>query len=167
LGIITFTGGVGVVAIDRGSTYGMGLTTLSADTRHALDAIYLGLGNMPVDIGPMMAAVKNPFELYPGVVETVAADPEVDALFNVLWANPTGRIVSNYVKAYERIKDRVRKPIATWIYGPNVEVATDLAQQIEGMGFPVFNSPEKCVQALGLAWEHKRYTLQGTRYTEE
>jgi len=167
LGIITFTGGVGVVVIDRGSTYGMGLTTLSADTRHSLDAIYQGLGNMPVDIGPMMAALKNPFDLYPGVVETVAADPNVDALFNVLWANPTGSIVGSYLKAYERMKDRVRKPIATWIYGPSFEVATELTQQIEEMGFPVFNSPEKCVQALGLAWEHKRYTLHGTRYTEE
>jgi acyl-CoA synthetase (NDP forming) len=110
----------------------------------------------------MMAAVKNPFDLYPGLVETVAADPNVDMIFNVLWANPTGIIVSSYLKAYERIKDRVKKPIATWIYGPNFEVATDLAQQIEEMGFPVFNSPEKSVQALGLAWEYKRRTAQGT-----
>jgi len=167
LGIITFTGGVGVVVIDKGARYGMGLTTLSAETRHSLDAIYLGLGNMPVDIGPMMAAVKNPFDLYPGLVETVAADPNVDMIFNVLWANPTGIIVSSYLKAYERIKDRVRKPIATWIYGPNSEVAADLAQQIEEMGFPVFNSPEKCVQALGSAWAYKRYTVQGTGSTEQ
>lgn len=167
LGIITFTGGVGVVVIDEGARYGMGLTTLSAETRHSLDAIYQGLGNMPVDIGPMMAAVKNPFDLYPGLVETVAADPNVDMIFNVLWANPTGIIVSSYLKAYERIKDRVRKPIATWIYGPNSEVAADLTQRIEEMGFPVFNSPEKCVQALGSAWAYKRYTVQGTRHTEE
>jgi len=167
LGIITFTGGVGVVVIDKGARYGMGLTTLSAETRHSLDAIYQGLGNMPVDIGPMMAAVKNPFDLYPGLVETVAADPNVDMIFNVLWANPTGIIVSSYLKAYERIKDRVRKPIATWIYGPNSEVAADLTQRIEEMGFPVFNSPEKCVQALGSAWAYKRYTVQGTGSTEQ
>ena len=167
LGIITFTGGVGVVVIDKGARYEMGLTTLSAETRHSLDAIYQGLGNMPVDIGPMMAAVKNPFDLYPGLVETVAADPNVDMIFNVLWANPTGIIVSSYLKAYERIKDRVRKPIATWIYGPNSEVAADLTQRIEEMGFPVFNSPEKCVQALGSAWAYKRYTVQGTGSTEQ
>lgn len=166
LGIITFTGAVGVVVIDEGARYGMGLTTLSDGTRQSLDAIYQGLGNMPVDIGPMMAAVKNPFDLYPGLVETVSADPNVDMMFNVLWANPTGIIVSSYLKAYERIKDRVRKPIATWIYGPDSEVAADLAQQIEEMGFPVFNSPEKCVQALGLAWEYKRRTACGARHKE-
>ncbi len=167
LGIITFTGGVGVVVIDKGASYGMGLTTLSAETRHSLDAIYQGLGNMPVDIGPMMAAVKNPFDLYPGLVETVSADPNVDMMFNVLWANPTDIIVGSYLKAYERIRDRVRKPIATWIYGPNSEVAADLTQRIEEMGFPVFNSPEKCVQALGSAWAYKRYTVQGTGSTEQ
>ena len=167
LGIITFTGGVGVVTIDEGAKYGMGLTTLSAETGRSLDKIYQGLGTMPVDIGPMMAAVKDPFELYPGVVEAVAADSNVDVLFNVLWANPTDIIVSSYLKAYERIKGRLRKPIATWIYGPNTEVAADLTKQVEEMGFPVFNSPEKCVQALGLALEYKRYKVQGTRYTEQ
>jgi acyl-CoA synthetase (NDP forming) len=156
LGIITFTGGVGVVTIDEGAKYGMGLTTLSAETRQSLDAIYQGLGNMPVDIGPMMAAVKNPFDVYLRVVEAVAADSNVDALFNVLWANPTDIIVSSYLKAYERIKDRVKKPIATWIYGPNSKVAADLAKRVEEMGFPVFNTPEKCIQALGLLY---RYAL--------
>jgi len=156
LGIITFTGAVGVVVIDEGATHGLDLTALSADTRHSLDAIYQGLGTMPVDIGPMMAAVKNPFEIYPGVIEAVAADPNVDMFFNVVWANPTDIIVSSYLKAYERIKGRVAKPIVTWIYGPSSEVAADLAQQIEEMGFPVFGSPEKCVQALGFLY---RYAL--------
>ena len=156
LGIITFTGGVGVVTIDKGAKYGMGLTRLSGETRRALDAIYRGLGTMPVDIGPMMAAVKNPFELYPGVIEAVVEDSNVDVLFNVLWANPTGIIVSSYLKAYERIKDRVRKPIATWIYGPDPEVSADLTKRVEEMGFPVFPTPEKCIQALGLALQYSR-----------
>jgi acyl-CoA synthetase (NDP forming) len=161
LGIVTFTGGVGVVIIDEGAKYGMGLTTLGADTRQSLDAIYPGLGNMPVDLGPMMAAVKNPFDIYPGLVEAVAADSNVDVLFNVLWANPTDIIVSSYLKAYERIKDRVRKPIATWIYGPDSEVAADLAKRVQDMGFPVFNTPEKCVQALGLAYRYSQIRNNG------
>jgi acyl-CoA synthetase (NDP forming) len=161
LGIITLTGAVGVVVIDEGATHGLDLTALSAGTRHSLDTIYQGLGTMPVDIGPMMAAVKNPFEIYPGVIEAVVADPNVDMVFNVVWANPTDIIVSSYLKAYERIKGRVTKPIATWVYGPNSEVTADLAQQIEGMGFPVFNSPEKCVRALGLAYQYSRIRNRG------
>jgi len=114
-----------------------------------------------VDIGPMMAAVKNPFDIYPEVVQAVAADSNVDVLFIVLWANPTGTIVSSYLKAYERIKDHVRKPIATWVYGPNTEVAAHLRKRIEEMGYPVFRSPEKCVQALGLAVQYSRIRNDG------
>jgi acyl-CoA synthetase (NDP forming) len=156
LGIVTFTGGVGVVIIDEGAKYGMGLATLSAETRQSLDAIYQGLGTMPVDIGPMMAAVKNPFDVYPRVVEAVATDSNVDALFNVLWAKPTDIIGGSYLKAYERIKDRVRKPIATWIYGPSSEGTADLTARVEEIGFPVFNTPEKCIQALGLTYQYSR-----------
>jgi acyl-CoA synthetase (NDP forming) len=167
LGIVTITGAVGVVIIDEGARYGVSLTTLSGETKQALDEIYRGLGTMPVDIGPMMAAVKNPFEIYAEVVGAVAADCNVDMLFNVVWANPAKVIFNSYLKVYERIKERIQKPIATWIYGPSSEAATDLAKGIETMGFPVFTTPEKCIQALGLAWAYKRYTMQGARYTEE
>jgi acyl-CoA synthetase (NDP forming) len=167
LGIVTITGAVGVVVIDEGAKYGVSLTTLSSDTREALDGIYQGLGTMPVDIGPMMAAVRNPFEIYANVVEAVAADRNVDMLFNVVWANPAEGILKSHLKVYERIRERIKKPIATWIYGPSLEAAADLTRKIEGMGFPVFNSPEKCVRALGLAWEYKRYTAQGARETGE
>ena len=156
IGIVTFTGGVAVVIIDGGARYGLGLTALSGKTRRSLDGIYQGLGTMPVDIGPMMAAVKDPFDIYPGVIEAVAQDSNVDVLFNVLWANPTGIIVRSYLKAYERIRDRIRKPVATWVYGPNSEVSADLTRRVEEMGFPVFNSPEKCIRALGLAYQYSR-----------
>jgi acyl-CoA synthetase (NDP forming) len=156
LGIVTITGAVGVVIIDEGAKYGVSLTTLSNETREALDGIYQGLGTMPVDIGPMMAAVRNPFEIYAKVVEAVAADCNVDMLFNVVWANPAEVIFNSYLKVYERIKDRIKKPIATWIYGPSSKAAADLAKRIENMGFPVFSSPEKCIQALGLAHHYSR-----------
>lgn len=163
LGIVTFTGGIGVVIIDEGAKHGVSLTTLGTETRQALEGIYQGLGNMPVDIGPMMAAVKKPFETYPEVLEAVAADSNVDLLFNVLWANPTDSIVGSYLKAYERMKDRVRKPIATWIYGPNLGVAADLAERVEEMGFPVFSSPEKGIRALGLAWAYAQHKAHVAR----
>ena len=156
LGIVTITGAVGVVIIDEGVKYGVSLTTLSGETRQTLDGIYQGLGTMPVDIGPMMAAVKNPLEIYSRVVEAVAVDCNVDMLINVVWANPTEVIFSSYLKGYERIKDRIKKPIATWVYGPSSEGAVDMAKRVEHMGFPVFTSPEKCIQALGLLY---RYAL--------
>jgi acyl-CoA synthetase (NDP forming) len=111
---------------------------------------------MPVDIGPMMAAVRNPFEIYAKVVEAVAADRNVDMLFNVVWANPAEIIFSSYLKVYERIKERIEKPVATWIYGPSSKAVADMGRRVESMGFPVFASPEKCIQALGLAYQYSR-----------
>jgi acyl-CoA synthetase (NDP forming) len=121
---------------------------------------------MPVDIGPMMAAVRDPFEIYAEVVEAVAADRNVDMLFNVVWANPAEVIFNSTLKVYERIKGRIKKPIATWIYGPSSKAAADMAKRIEEMGFPVFSSPEKCIRALGLAWKYQRYKAQGARCAE-
>lgn len=160
LGIVTITGAVGVVIIDGGAKYGLGLTALSGATRKALDGIYQGLGTMPVDIGPMMAAVRNPFEIYAKVVEAVAADRNVDMLFNVVWANPAEGIFNRYLEVYERIRERIEKPVATWIYGPSSEASAEMAKRIEEMGFPVFNSPEKCVRALGLAYQYSRIRVE-------
>lgn len=162
LGIVTITGAVGVVIIDEGAKYAVSLTTLSSATRQAFDGIFPGLGTMPVDIGPMMAAVRNPFEIYANVVEAVAADCNVDMLFNVVWANPAEGIFNSTLKVYERIRDRIEKPIATWIYGPSSEAAADMARRIEEMGFPVFASPEKCIRALGLAYQYSRIRNQRT-----
>jgi hypothetical protein len=77
-------------------------------------------------------------------------------LFNVVWANPAEVIFNSYLKVYERIKERIMKPIATWIYGPSSTAAADMANRVEEMGFPVFTSPEKCIRALGLAYQYSR-----------
>jgi acyl-CoA synthetase (NDP forming) len=151
LGIITFTGGVGVLAIDEAVKYGLRLTALGPETSQALDKIFPGLGIMPVDIGPAMAAVKEAFDRYPDILGAVMEDANVDALFNVLWANPSGSIIGRFAEAYEAVRNRSRKPLATWIYGPNAVRVMELGERIEDMGFPVYDRPESAIKALGLA----------------
>jgi acyl-CoA synthetase (NDP forming) len=165
LGIMTFTGGVGVLAIDEAAKYGLRLTALGADTTRVLDEIFPGLGTMPVDIGPAMAAVREAFDRYSEILGIVMEDANVDALFNVLYANPSGGIIGRYVEAYEVVWNRLRKPLATWIYGPNAARITGLREQLEDMGFPVFDKPESAIKALGLAFRYKRFkeSAQDTR----
>ena len=100
-------------------------------------------------------------------------------LFNVLWANPTDVIVSSYLKAYERIKGRVNKPIATWIYGPNSEAAADLTKRVERNGFPGLQHsgemhsgvgvgiPIQPNKEQGIRCTNRRCTAWGARCTEE
>ena len=154
LGIISFTGGIAVLAIDEGAKYDLAITTLTSKTADMLDRIFQGLGTMPVDIGPLMAAVKAAFDLYPKILEAVMSDRNVDAVFSVLWANSTGNNIERYIEAYESLKGRFRKPLATWIYGPSTPMAVDLAARIEDTGFPVFKSLESAIKALGLAWRY-------------
>jgi acyl-CoA synthetase (NDP forming) len=151
MGIATVTGGIAVMAIDKGAAYGLTIARLSPETAEMLEKIFPGLGEMPVDIGPMMATVKNAFALYPKILNAIMADDNVDALFNVLWANPAGNIIEYYIEAYEAIKDRYQKPVVTWVYGPNSAARDDLAAHLENMGFPVFKEPETSIKALGLA----------------
>jgi acyl-CoA synthetase (NDP forming) len=96
----------------------------------------------------------------------VMEDDNVDALFNVLWANPSGSSIRGFVEAYEAVRNRLRKPLATWIYGPNGVTIMELGVRIEDMGFPVFDKPESAIKALGLAHRYKKIkeSAQGTRY---
>jgi len=55
LGMVTFTGGVGVLAIDEGAKYGLSVARLSPEITKKLNAIFPDLGKSVVDIGPPMA----------------------------------------------------------------------------------------------------------------
>ena len=157
LGIVTFTGGVAVLAIDEGAKFDLALTSLSVETAQMLNNIFPGFGKNPVDLGPVMAAVKDAFDRYPEILRTVLADPNIDGLFNVLWANPSGNIVKRYLEAYEALRGANSKPLVSWVYGPNPELSSELAARLEDMGFPVFRSPESAIKALGLAWRYAQW----------
>jgi acetate---CoA ligase (ADP-forming) len=165
LGILTVTGGVAVMAIDECSNQGLSLAKLGGGPARVLEELFVGLGKNPVDVGPMMAALPNAFDLYPKILGTILDDENVDALFTVLWATPAGNVISRYVEAYEGLKPRLKKPVVTWIYGPDAGAISELGRRLEQIGFPVFDTPEKCIRALGLAWEYRRRTAQGARGT--
>jgi len=109
-----------------------------------------------VDIGPMMAAVKDAFSHYPEILEGIMVDSNVDALLHIIWANASEYIIENYIKAYEGIMGRFTKPVATWIYGPDSCAVRETAFRLEHMGFPVFKQVETAVKALGLAFQYAR-----------
>ena len=161
VGILTVTGGVAVMAIDECAKQGLCVAKLGGRQAKALEELFVGLGKNPVDVGPMMAAVPKAFDLYPTILSTILGDDNVDALFTVLWATPAGNVISRYVETYEGLKGRFKKPVVTWIYGPDGGAAAELGKRLELCGFPVFDTPEKCIRALGLAYRYKRYTARG------
>lgn len=166
VGIVTVTGGVAVIAIDECAKQGLAPARLGTGTADALESLFPGLGKNPVDIGPMMASVPKAFDLCPKIFRAILEDESVDALFSILWANPKADMIPRYVETYEELVARFKKPIVTWIYGPDARAVIELGDRLEQMGFPVFSTSEKCIRALGLAYKYMqgaRLKAQGTR----
>lgn len=150
LGIITFTGGVGVLAIDESEKYGLTVSPLSSKTKKRLDRIFPGLGKRIIDIGPPMAVVKDFMSLYSEILQTTIHDPCIDSIFNVIWTGPSAELVEDYLNLYRTLKGSP-KTIATWVYGPRIPYLHEMTRQLEAMGFPVFSDIEMAIKALGVA----------------
>jgi acyl-CoA synthetase (NDP forming) len=153
LGIVTFTGGVGVLAIDEGAKCGLTVAKLSPEIVKKLNAIFPGLGKTVVDIGPPMA-VNNYMTIYSDILKTVLADDQIDCLFNVIWTSPFKEFVEEYLKFYKSLQGYDQKTIATWIYGPSIPLIHEMSGRMEDMGFPVFSDLEMAVKALGMAYQY-------------
>jgi acyl-CoA synthetase (NDP forming) len=151
-GMVSYTGAVGVAALDEGARHGLVRASLSGDTSRMLEEMFPGLGHVPVDIGPMIPSVKDFSLIYTKILKAVINDENVDSLFNVVWADAKGNNTKAYVEGYEALKENGRKPVVTWVYGPNVDMTRDVIKRLESLGFPVFAEPERCIKALGLAY---------------
>jgi acyl-CoA synthetase (NDP forming) len=155
LGIVTFTGAVGVLSIDEGAKYGLSVTRLSPEITEKLNKIFPGLGKPVVDIGPPMA-VSSYMTIYNDVLETVLADDNIDCLFNVIWTSPFEEFVEEYLTFYRDWHGNHRKTVATWIYGPSIPLINKLSSRMEDLGFPVFSDLEMAIKALGIAYQYSK-----------
>jgi acetyltransferase len=153
LGIVTFTGGVGVLAIDEGAKYDLSIARLSPGIAEKLNAIFPGLGKPVVDLGPPLA-VDSYITIYSDILKTVLLDENIDCLFNVIWTSPFEGFVEEYLKCYESIQGTHQKTIATWIYGPSISLINRMSGRMEDLGFPVFSDPETAIKALGIAYQY-------------
>jgi acyl-CoA synthetase (NDP forming) len=153
LGMVTFTGGVGVLAIDEGAKYGLSIAKLSPEIAKKLNGIFPGLGKAVVDIGPPMA-VSSYMAIYCDALKTVLAEDHIDCLLNVIWTSPFEESVEEYLKFYKTVQGKYEKTIATWIYGPSIPLIHRLSGRMEDLGFPVFSDLEMAIKALGIAYQY-------------
>ena len=163
-GMVSYTGAVGVAALDEGAKHGLVRARLSDSTSRMLEEMFPGLGHVPVDIGPMIPSVKDFSTVYTKILTAVMNDENVDSLFNVVWADAKGNNTKAYVEGYEALKENARKPVVTWVYGPNINMTRDVTKRLEALGFPVFAEPERCIKALGLAYRFANGNQDGTSF---
>jgi len=141
LGIVTQSGGAGVLMADRAEETGLQVAVLSAPTRDALAKVIPGFGTTgnPVDITGQFVA--DPDLLFESV-RIVMADPGVHVA--VVWLQLMDAHVERLVKIFNKIKEISVKPwVVCWVAAPE-----EALRQLRGAGIPVLRGAEPAVDAV-------------------
>ena len=149
IGVVTTSGGSGILAADAIADHGLQLAELSAQTITDLTAIVPAYGNAtnPVDV---TAAVMAEPGLFERCVDRLADDPNVDAIV-ACFAVLVGDDVLRIANALGKVRARTGLPVVAARTGASW-LAPQAAQLLAEAGVAVMPTPERAVQALaGLA----------------
>ena len=139
VGIVSMSGGAGVMIADRCSAGGLVVAPLAEATGAALRLVlpaYAGIGN-PVDYG----AIYGDRDAIEATVAAVAADPGVDLV--VVFIGLSGNLADDIEHRLARVKVRAGKPLfVAWLGGPREGIA-----RLRGLGVPAFDDPGRAVDA--------------------
>lgn len=146
LGIITTSGGGGILAADAAADHGLDIPDLGPETTAAIEAVIPAYGSAlnPVDV---TAQVINEAEDFMTVLEAMVANPDVHALVIVVTmiTGKQGHTMAEYIVKMSRQTD---KPITVaWTAGDRL-MGDNLEVLIEG-GVQLYRSPVRAVQAMG------------------
>ena len=148
IGVVTISGGLGIVTIDGSQQSGLEIGQLSANTKKLLDAMsppWLNISN-PVDIWPAMMTSPSVMKPLIDGLEALLSDEQLGAAlfiggaFDEKWATRLCQLLT------ELAVDHQDKPVACCIYGPyGDEAIRQLQDAGKAVGFP---TPERAIRAL-------------------
>ena len=146
VGIVTQSGGAGVLMADRAEELGLAVPVLGAATQQALQASIPGFGTCgnPVDVTGQFVADPA---LLRDSVRIVLADPAVHV--GIIWLQLMDAYVDKLITIFEEIKAAADKPfVVCWV------AASDYAlQALRARGIAVLRGAEPAVDAIAaLAW---------------
>lgn len=146
LGIVTTSGGAGILAADTAVELGLEVPELTEETRMKISKVIPDYGSAmnPVDV---TAQVINDPEGFMNVLDAMLDSPDIDALVIVvtmIYGGAGERLARDIVDVYKR----AQKPIALcWTAGDRLmENCFAILRKGE---VPYFKSPVRCVKALG------------------
>ncbi|MBY0269590.1 MAG: acetate--CoA ligase family protein [Burkholderiales bacterium] len=141
LGIVTQSGGAGVLMADRAEEMGLQVAELAPQTRDALGKVIPGFGTTgnPVDVTGQFVA--NP-QLLLDSVRIVIEDPQVDV--GIVWLQLMDGHVEQLVKIFNEINKIVTKPwLVCWVAAPEAALA-----KLRAAGIAVLRGAEPAVDAV-------------------
>lgn len=140
IGIVSMSGGAGVMMADKCSAAGLDMATFSPSTLAALAKVlpdFAGMSN-PVDFG----FVYGDPDAVEGCVNAVAQDPNVDLVLVFVGLSPNmAGILEHRIAAAQ---DRSGKPIfAAWLGGPQVGI-----NRLRELGVAAYDDPSRAVEVV-------------------
>jgi acetyl coenzyme A synthetase (ADP forming)-like protein len=148
--IVTNAGGPAVSCVDAGVAAGLRVEPLTEDTRRAL-----------ADHLPPAAALTNPVDMlaaatsadFRRTIETVAADPNVDAIIAIFLQALPGRGADMVLRAIRTAARRTDVPVLAALMTAQPARA---AGGVEHDQVPIYATPEHAARALAHAARHTR-----------
>jgi acetate---CoA ligase (ADP-forming) len=147
--IVTNAGGPAIACADACAAAGLRVEPLQGTTRRAL-----------ADQLPPAAAVTNPVDMlaaaagadFRRTIETVAADPGVDAIIAIFIPPLPGRRADAVLRAVRSVARRTAVPVLAVVMAPGTASAAAAGDP----DVPVYATPEHAARALGHAARHAR-----------
>ncbi len=156
IGVVTISGGLGIVTIDGCQQSGLELGELSANTKKLLDAMspsWLNISN-PVDIWPAMMTSPSVMKPLIDGLNALLSDEHLGAVlflgatFNEKWSTALCQLLN------EAAADHQDKPLACCLWGPCGDKAIrELGDAGKVVGFP---TPERAIRALARLKEYSQ-----------
>lgn len=157
LGIVSISGGGGVLCADTAEACGLTVASLKPETTEAIAANIPSFGS-PVNPVDVTAQAINTADGFANVIQAMLADPGVDGLVVVITmivGEPGLRMARDLV----RLSQGAEKPImVAWTAGPNL-MAEPFAV-LKDARVPLFHSPVRAVQALAKLMHHGSGTIR-------
>ena len=141
LGIVTQSGGAGVLMADRAEEMGLRVAELAPQTRDALSKVIPGFGTTgnPVDVTGQFVA--DP-QLLLDSVRIVMEDPQVHV--GIVWLQLMDGHVERLVEIFNKINEIVKKPwVVCWVAAPDAALA-----KLRAAGIAVLRGAEPAVDAV-------------------
>jgi len=151
LGIVSGTGGFGVMGIDACQEFGLEVAEFSSATTAQLRALYPSWQEIdnPADMASAFFVVKKElFEIFGIQVEALLNDPGIDGVLCI-----TGVLDISEGIAYSKVAEKATtshpdKPLVFYFYGSSLAAEGKRALESKAKSM-VFPSPDRAIRALG------------------
>lgn len=160
IGVLTFSGGAGIVFADFIEEMGLTVAELSETTKTILAGIFpewMPPSN-PVDLFPAIEHhVGDAINVVKGSLEAVVADPAVDAVMLHVFASSFRDRLS--LEGVAQLIKSSGKPIFIWLLGERDE-AFRIQNEARDLGIPAFSEISRAVECMAAVFRNCKLDMQ-------